>query len=266
MIEEIKDGFENLKDTLGEKPFIILLIAGIGFGLYNLVKGENSEEDSLQVANAYASYPDVDTNANVIMDSINNTIDSSTNDINNAIDSSTNEIIGIIESSTSEIIETDTETKNEIVESLNEHDNKVADYVNEGITKTEVVYNYMGGNYYDELAEIKNKVDDLSKDTKSALEELKKATPTKKTPVTSKKVVNKSSANYVPSVYRYINKEGLNTNTSIVDSLKAIGVDSSMSNRKKIANANGIANYTGTYEQNVTMLNKLKNGELKKVW
>lgn len=52
---------------------------------------------------------------------------------------------------------------------------------------------------------------------------------------------------------------------SIVDGLKSIGVDSSYSNRKKIAQANGISNYTGTASQNTKMLNLLKQGQLKKV-
>lgn len=51
---------------------------------------------------------------------------------------------------------------------------------------------------------------------------------------------------------------------SIVDALKSIGVDSSYSNRKKIAEANGITNYTGTSSQNIQMLNLLKQGKLIK--
>lgn len=52
--------------------------------------------------------------------------------------------------------------------------------------------------------------------------------------------------------------------TSIVDALKSIGVDSSLNNRKEIANKNGISNYTGTAIQNNKLLKLLKNGELKK--
>ncbi|MDE5772356.1 MAG: RICIN domain-containing protein [Ruminococcus sp.] len=51
---------------------------------------------------------------------------------------------------------------------------------------------------------------------------------------------------------------------SIVDALNSIGVDSSFSNRKQIAQANNISGYSGTASQNTTMLNKLKNGTLVK--
>lgn len=52
--------------------------------------------------------------------------------------------------------------------------------------------------------------------------------------------------------------------TSIVDGLKSIGVDSSFSNREKIAKANGVNNYSGTASQNEKLLSLLKQGKLKK--
>lgn len=51
---------------------------------------------------------------------------------------------------------------------------------------------------------------------------------------------------------------------SIVAGLKKIGVDSSFEYRKKIAEANGIANYKGTAIQNGSMLRLLKHGKLIK--
>lgn len=51
---------------------------------------------------------------------------------------------------------------------------------------------------------------------------------------------------------------------SIVDGLKGIGVDSSFANRKKIAQANGISNYSGTASQNEQLCSLLRQGKLKK--
>lgn len=51
---------------------------------------------------------------------------------------------------------------------------------------------------------------------------------------------------------------------SIVDGLKSIGVDSSFANRKKIAAANGIGNYSGTASQNNILCSLAKQGKLKK--
>ena len=55
-----------------------------------------------------------------------------------------------------------------------------------------------------------------------------------------------------------------NSFISLVDALNSIGVDSSYSNRKSIAELNGISNYSGTAEQNIELVNKLKNGILIK--
>ena len=52
--------------------------------------------------------------------------------------------------------------------------------------------------------------------------------------------------------------------SSIVDALQSIGVDSSKSNRSKIAAANGISNYDGSAEQNIALLKLLKQGKLIK--
>ena len=51
-----------------------------------------------------------------------------------------------------------------------------------------------------------------------------------------------------------------NPNVSIVDYLNGQGQDSSYSAREGLAASLGIANYTGTAEQNTQMLNALKNG------
>lgn len=52
--------------------------------------------------------------------------------------------------------------------------------------------------------------------------------------------------------------------SSIVDGLNSIKVNSSFSNRSKIAKANGIKLYIGTGSQNTLILNLLKSGKLKK--
>lgn len=49
---------------------------------------------------------------------------------------------------------------------------------------------------------------------------------------------------------------------SLVDALKQIKVDDSFSNRKRLAKNNGISNYSGTYSQNLKLLNLLKQGKL----
>lgn len=51
---------------------------------------------------------------------------------------------------------------------------------------------------------------------------------------------------------------------SIVDALLSVGEDSSFETRMKIAEINGISNYSSTAEQNIDMLSRLKEGTLIK--
>lgn len=75
---------------------------------------------------------------------------------------------------------------------------------------------------------------------------------------TSGAAVAQPTTNYYPKCS--------SNHTSIVNALKEVGVDSSFSNRKKIAQKNGYSGntYTGTPAQNVDLLNKLKQGKLIK--
>ena len=59
--------------------------------------------------------------------------------------------------------------------------------------------------------------------------------------------------------------ENLIYGESIAKALEEIGVDGSYENRCKIALRNGMGNYTGTAEQNLELLRRLRNGELLKI-
>lgn len=57
------------------------------------------------------------------------------------------------------------------------------------------------------------------------------------------------------------NPKGDQKTNSIVEYLNSIGVDSSFSNRSKLAAANGIKGYKGTESQNLELLKKLRGGD-----
>lgn len=54
------------------------------------------------------------------------------------------------------------------------------------------------------------------------------------------------------------NESSIYQGNSIVDYLKSVGIDSSYKNRKKLAKENGISNYSGTADQNLKLLEKLR--------
>lgn len=75
---------------------------------------------------------------------------------------------------------------------------------------------------------------------------------------------NKTSSSSTSTSSGSYYKKYTGSTDSIVTALNSIGVDSSYSNREKIAKANGISGYSGTASQNTKMLNLLKQGKLKK--
>ena len=113
----------------------------------------------------------------------------------------------------------------------------------------------------EEVKTVKSKVDNSENVTQAYTAPKATTTAPKATTTTTPKATTTTPKK---DTYTYTTKSGLNTNTSIVDALKATGADSSFSSRKAIAEANGISNYTGSYSQNVALLNKMKSGNLVK--
>lgn len=67
--------------------------------------------------------------------------------------------------------------------------------------------------------------------------------------------------NAEPAVQYYPAYKG---NLPLAAAMDTLEIDSSFAFRKKIAQANGISGYRGTYEQNIQMLNLLKTGQLRR--
>lgn len=79
------------------------------------------------------------------------------------------------------------------------------------------------------------------------------------------KVSKSAVAKYTgEKVVKYLSNKNYK-GSSIIEALEQIKVDSSFSNRSKIAKANGITNYKGTSSQNTKLLKMLKSGTLKSV-
>ena len=76
------------------------------------------------------------------------------------------------------------------------------------------------------------------------------------------KKAGSTSSGSTPTTSYY--KKYIGSSGSLVDALKAIGINSSYDNRKSIAKKNGISNYEGSASQNEKLLSLLKQGKLKK--
>ena len=245
MIEEVKDFFGDVKDNVGDKGFLVLILGAVAFGLYNLLKNDSVGEV------VYTSYDDANVdsiaeNSDVIMDSVNQTIESSFSEILNVVQEN--------EATNAEKFDALNNYINESMGAVKDLSDKVDSIETE--PRVEYVTQYVpqyNTEYVKEYVYVPSTVNDIE-------EEETVSSVVNVIPKTKASEVVADSKEY----YQYQNKTGLNTSTSIVDALKATGENSSMTNRQKIAEANGISNYTGTYSQNVTLLNKLKEGTLMK--
>lgn len=248
---EIQEVFEDIKDTLGDKGFFILIIGAVAFGLYNLNKSPNSGE-SMTTVKALASYPDTVTNANVIIDTLQNSIDYATIENQESIQALGDDITQYLSdnfTATNDYINTGFASQEKLLEENFDDLQGDIGYINTGINS------------------IKNTVGNLNTNVSNlnhAVKNLNTAYNASKPSTSASAGTNANTGKASSDTYlQYKTKAGLNTNTSIVDALKATGVDSSMANRATIASKNGISNYSGTYAQNVQMLNMLKAGQLK---
>lgn len=270
---EIQEVFDDLKDSLGNKGFYILIGGAVLFGLYNLVKGSRNS-DGLTTVTAITSYPDASTNANVIIDTLQRSIDYTENVLSDQI-SGLDDKIDINFEATNNYINSGFESQNKLLgENMDEIHGKL-----EGITEnykelsSTIDKNYasLSGSH----ASIQNAMNQMKNDlsgiqssvnsSNSAIDDLKNKVNT----MATTKPATTTTANNEYYKYSYRMDSVYNTQQSIVDALKVIGVNSSDAYRAKIAVANGIvskeSDYRGTYDQNVAMLESLKAGTLKKV-
>lgn len=292
VIEEVKDFGNDLQKTIGKNGVYVLIATAGAFGLYNLLKKDNSSE--YVSATGYASYPDVSENSEVVIDALTDEIWASNDQVVGAIETSESEIIQNVDDhfeETNGYIKEGLDAQEQIMQKLEtaEEVKVVADsgYIyhdyesgSRVITKTPTnaykptetttqVTPIKGTTTTAKKTTTSSKSTSTDKKTTAKKSTAKKTTSTKLTSNTTStknktSAAKKTNATTSPNTYNYTTKKGLNTSTSIVDALRATGADSSMSARKEIAAANGIKNYKGTASQNTKMLNMMKSGDLVK--
>ena len=267
--EVIEDVQEVVKDNKG------LVIVGVAvivlIVLLTKNKGANTDSEELQLATSYSSYPDAVTNANTIIDSLQGSIDASDLDMKEFMSDN----FTVAKDYMSEGLEKVIENNNKLQDTTIQSTDTIRNDIGAVSTKVDNVQNYLTttvtpkvdtvqktvSTVNNTVNSVKNTVTNTAKSVKkveSNTNKIKKAVSTAKPKATAKttpKTKTKKTSTIKKTSYK---------GDSIVDGLKSVGVNSSYDNRKKIAQANGIKNYTGTAKQNTELLNKLKKGTLKK--
>ena len=268
--EVIEDVQEVVKDNKG------LVIGGVAVIVLIVLltknnKGTNTDSEEYQLSTSYSSYPDAVTNANTIIDSLQGSINASDLDMKEFMSDSFTVAKDYMSEGIDKVIETNTKLQDTTIQSTDTIRNDIGAVS----TKVDNVQNYLTttvtpkvdtvqktvSTVNNTVNTVKNTVNNTAKSVKkveSNTNKIKKSVSTAKTKTTAKttpKTTKKKTNTIKKTSYK---------GDSIVDGLKSVGVNSSYDNRKKIAKANGIKNYTGTAKQNTELLNKLKKGTLKK--
>ena len=267
--EVIDDVTEVVKDNkglvIGGVAVIVLIV------LLTKNNSGNTDNEELQLATSYSSYPDAVTNANTIIDSLQGSIDASDLDMKEFMSDNFTVAKDYMAEGLDKVIENNNKLQDTTIQSTDTIRNDIGAVS----TKVDNVQNYLTttvtpkvdtvqktvSTVNNTVNTVKNTVTSTAKSVKkveSNTNKIKKAVAPAK-PKATAKTTPKTKAKTTNNIKK-TNYKG----DSIVDGLKSVGVNSSYDNRKKIAQANGIKNYTGTAKQNTELLNKLKKGTLKK--
>ena len=269
--EVIDDVTEVVKDNKG------LVIGGVAVIVLIVLltknnSGSNTNDEEYQLATSYSSYPDAVTNANTIIDSLQGSIDASDLDMKEFMNDNFTVAKDYMADGLDKVIENNNKLQDTTIQSTDTIRNDIGAVS----TKVDNVQNYLTttvtpkvdtvqktvSTVNNTVNTVKNTVTNTAKSVKkveSNTNKIKKAVAPAKPKATAKttpKTKSKKKSNTI--------KKTSYKGDSIVDGLKSVGVNSSYDNRKKLAQANGIKNYTGTAKQNTELLNKLKKGTLKK--
>lgn len=261
----IQEVIEDVKESVGDKGFYIIVGGGILILIFLLLSNNNEEENSpnYQVVSSYASYPDSVTNADVIIDTIQNNIDYSESNIKEFMRDNfdvTNDYI-------TDGLEKTVELNNKLQDTTIQSTDTIRNDINTVSNKVDTVQNTISNTVVPKIDTVQKTATTVKNTVTNTAKSVKKVetnTNSIKKVVNNKTVKPKLTAKTTAKTKSNTIKKTTYKGSSIVDGLKSVGVNSSYSNRKKLAEANGIKNYTGSVSQNTALLNKLKRGTLKK--
>lgn len=250
---------DDLKKVFGEKGFLIVIGVGVVLFVVALFLGDKTDGDTMVTPTDYTSYPDAVTNANTIIDSVNQytayTGDRIIESTGGYMEEGLKNLQGNIQTSLDEI-DSSYDSIFTSLSTMNRAQETPVQTVKQSQPLREEVNTIKSP-----MLKVQSRQSTMKTPQQLSIENPGIPIPVENpTSTTVKTTTNKP-------YYNKTNYKG----TSLVDGLKSVGVYSidgksvgSWNSRKELASANGIKNYTGTAAQNTALLNKLKAGTLVK--
>lgn len=141
-MSEISEVFEDVKKATGDKGFLILGAVVVGVFAINLLKNDSTSDTSTLVpASGYSGYPTVETNANVIIDSLQKSIDYSQGEIEDSIKDSQTAITDTITDGLGELGNNMNTATDDMKKYLDSNFTATNDYINKGLEQQKNLIN-----------------------------------------------------------------------------------------------------------------------------
>ena len=219
---EIQEVFEGIREKIGDKGFFIFIAGAVLFGLYNLSKGSNNSGDELTPVTGVYSYPDVVTNANVVIDTLQDSLQYTEDRIIESIDTTTSDLgvqIGDNFEATNDYINKGFESQKQILET---NFDEIHGTLETNFTEIKDSQNAITGEIQTMQTQIEKNTSSISS-IKSSVSSLKSSISSLGSSSSSSSSSKSSSSGSSGSsnTIKYTTKAGLNSSTSIVDALKA---------------------------------------------
>ena len=252
---EIREVISDVKDKVGDKGFIFIIVAIIGAFIFMLLRNsEGGSNSTYIVPSGYTSYPDAVTNADVIIDSVNKNDDYNTLAILEALGDSNYSMNEQFQTMTDLIGDNFEYTNGYMEEGFKGLQNSLDEGLSGVNTSISGINSSLSGMKND-ISGIKSGLDSNQK----LLDQIKNQSAGSG----STDISGSGAGDY----YKKTSYNGI----SLVDGLKSIGIYTiggknvgDWTSRTGLAEANGIKNYTGSASDNLKLLSLLKQGKLKK--
>lgn len=165
---EITAVFDDVKEVVGDKGFLILGAVAAGIFAINLLKKDDNSDatgNTLVQASGYTSYPSVEQNANVIIDSLQNSIDYAQGSI---MEQNKENFSGMSES-LGELGNNIQDMNADMRDFLQENFDATNDYINEGLARQATLISMNNAQLKDSIENMGNSLTTTIANTKNDL-------------------------------------------------------------------------------------------------
>ena len=161
IIETFEDTIDDMKKAIGDKGFLIIGIGVVVLFVVVLISQSNKGNgENVTVVSGVASYPDVVTNADVVISTLQNSIDYAQNEIQESIETARNE---------------NAELFKDMNEFISDKSQATNDYINEGFEKQKEIMDKHAETINENIASVDNNIHNMNITINNKIDEVQES-------------------------------------------------------------------------------------------